>query len=78
MLVAALRNEGNGMNTYPEMNEKIAGLLELRGDPISLYATARIEELETLLAKVVARDAGEILARNATMSDTGQFDNSAK
>ena len=35
------------MKTYPEMNAKIVGLLKMKDDPVSLYAAARIEELET-------------------------------
>lgn len=34
------------INTYPEMNHLILGILRLRGSPIELYAAARIEELE--------------------------------
>ena len=36
------------MNTYPEMNEKIAGMLRLGNEEnaIALYAAQRIEELE--------------------------------
>lgn len=34
------------VNTYPEMNHLILGILKLRGSPIELYAAARIEELE--------------------------------
>lgn len=37
------------MNTYPAMNAKIVDLLRLREDPTSLYAAARIEELEKAL-----------------------------
>jgi hypothetical protein len=38
------------VNTYPEMNHLILGILRLRGSPIELYAAQRIEELE---AKVI-------------------------
>ena len=34
------------IKTYPEMNEKIKGLLRFNNEPIMLYAAARIEELE--------------------------------
>ena len=39
------------MNTYPEMNEKIVGLLELSDDPMHLYAAQRIKELEQQVAQ---------------------------
>ena len=32
--------------TYPEMNQKIIGLLEMSGTKIYLYAAQRIRELE--------------------------------
>jgi hypothetical protein len=34
------------MNTYPEMNAKIVGLLRLSDNPECLYAAQRIEDLE--------------------------------
>lgn len=34
------------VQTYLEMNQKIIGLLEARGDAMSLYAAQRIRELE--------------------------------
>ena len=34
------------MKTYPTMNAKIVDLLKMKDDPTSLYAAARIEELE--------------------------------
>ncbi len=34
------------VKTYPEMNAKIVDLLKMKDDPTSLYAAARIEELE--------------------------------
>ena len=34
------------VNTYPEMNHLIVGILRLRGSAIELYAATRIEELE--------------------------------
>lgn len=34
------------MNTYPEMNEKIVGLLRMSDEPMNLYAAQRIEELD--------------------------------
>lgn len=37
------------MNTYPEMNRQIVGLLRTNGSPTCLYAAARIEELEKQL-----------------------------
>jgi hypothetical protein len=39
------------METYPEMNEKIVGLLELSDEPMHLYAAQRIKELEQQVAK---------------------------
>ena len=41
------------IHTYPEMNQKIKDILRLGDDPMCLYAAARIEELETLLAAAV-------------------------
>jgi len=40
------------MHTYPEMNAKIVGILRIGGDenPVTLYAAARIEELEREVA----------------------------
>lgn len=40
------------MKTYPAMNAKIVDLLRLRDDPVSLYAAARIEELEKKIAEL--------------------------
>lgn len=34
------------IKTYPDMNEKIKGLLRFSNEPIMLYAADRIEELE--------------------------------
>lgn len=34
------------LRTYPAMNKKIANLLRGSGDPMHLYAAARIDELE--------------------------------
>jgi len=34
------------VKTYPTMNAKIVDLLKMKDDPTSLYAAARIEELE--------------------------------
>jgi hypothetical protein len=34
------------MNTYPEMNEKIVGLLRISDNPVDLYAAQYIEELQ--------------------------------
>lgn len=42
------------MKTYPAMNAKIVDLLRLRDDPVSLYAAARIEELEKKIAGLFA------------------------
>jgi len=42
------------MSTYPEMNEKIVGLLQVIDSPTAKYAAERIEELE---AKVAAQSA---------------------
>lgn len=41
------------IHTYPEMNQKIKDILRLGEEPMLLYAAARIEELETLLAAAV-------------------------
>lgn len=41
------------MNTYPEMNSKIVGLLEVDGSPMTTYAAYRIQELEAELAAAV-------------------------
>lgn len=35
------------MNTYPEMNREICGILRISGKPTNAYAALRIEELET-------------------------------
>lgn len=41
------------VTTYPEMNKKIVGILELDKDnPISLYAAQRIRELEKELEEL--------------------------
>jgi len=47
-MASQTRNKGIGgdVTTYPKMNEEIKSLLKLRNDAISLYALARIEELE--------------------------------
>lgn len=51
------------MNTYPEMNEKIVGLLELSDEPMHLYAAQRIKELEQQVAKhPVPDEAGKVKA----------------
>ena len=42
------------MKTYPEMNAKIVGLLKMKDDPVSIYAAARIEELEKKIAALMA------------------------
>lgn len=42
------------MNTYPEMNAKIVGILRASGDPTCLYAAQRIEELEKALMNAVS------------------------
>jgi hypothetical protein len=42
------------VKTYPAMNAKIVDLLRLRDDPVSLYAAARIEELEKKIAGLFA------------------------
>lgn len=39
------------MNLYPEMNEKIVGILKT-GESHCLYAAARIEQLEEQLATI--------------------------
>ena len=39
----------SGIKTYPEMNAKIVGLLELGDEPMPLYAAQRIRELEAEL-----------------------------
>ena len=56
------------IHTYPEMNQKIKDILRLGDDPMCLYAAARIEELETLLAAAVkeARSLREVLERAKT------------
>jgi len=38
--------------TYPEMNEKIKGILRLFNDPPQVYAAQRIEELESEVARL--------------------------
>jgi len=45
------------MNTYPEMNEKIVGLLRWAGDenPAAMYAADRIEELEHEVKRLQTR-----------------------
>ena len=40
------RNDERVMETYPEMNREIVKLLRIGNDAPSLYAAARIEELE--------------------------------
>mgnify|MGYP000101804264 CR=1 FL=1 len=37
------------MNTYPEMNEKIVGILKVSDEPHHLYAAQLIEELQARL-----------------------------
>ena len=34
------------MNTYPEMNKQIVGLLRISDNPVDLYAAQYIEELQ--------------------------------
>ena len=34
------------IHTYPEMNEKIVGILRISDDPACLYAAQYIEELQ--------------------------------
>lgn len=58
------------MATYPEMNQKIVGLLRMTdNDPTKLYAADRIEELERqcntycdLLVNILKADQSGILA----------------
>ena len=40
------------IKTYPEMNRSIKKLLKLEGGNVSLYALARIEELENEVEKL--------------------------
>jgi hypothetical protein len=40
------------IKTYPEMNRSIKKLLKLEGSNVSLYALARIEELENEVEKL--------------------------
>ena len=42
------------VNTYPEMNQKIVGILRIDGEnQIDLYAAQRIEELESSVKELV-------------------------
>ena len=41
------------IKTYPEMNETIKDLLRHSEEPMNLYALARIEQLEKLLAAAI-------------------------
>lgn len=50
------------MNTYKEMNEKIAGLLEISKDPMQLYAALRIRELEAYEPIPLPPTTGEVTA----------------
>ena len=43
----------NEVRTYPEMNEKIVGILRIGDSPVDLYAAKRIEELEAELKSIV-------------------------
>lgn len=47
----------DGINTYPEMNEKIVGILRINPeDKSGMYAAARIEELQSALAASKKRE----------------------
>lgn len=39
------------MNTYPEMNKQIVGLLRISDNPVDLYAAQYIEELQKRVPK---------------------------
>jgi len=60
--------------TYPEMNEKIVGLLRYRGDDLDLYAATRIEGLKAQVARLLERAqraeaaAQEAVAREAVLT----------
>lgn len=45
------------VTTYPEMNEKIVGILRISDDPMCQYAAQRIEELEQEVAKLKKEEA---------------------
>ena len=45
--------QGEKINTYPEMNEIVKDLLRWNGEPMNLYALARIEELEKMNAELL-------------------------
>jgi len=65
------------MKTYPEMNEQIVSILRLRDDAISLYAAARIEELETRnikSASLVTSELAGLLERLAEWADDAVID----
>jgi hypothetical protein len=50
------------MITYPKMNREIVGFLRLDDAPITIYAAARIEELEDGTARL--RDALAFIANH--------------
>ena len=45
-----MKTRKKAMNTYPEMNEKIVGLLRMSDNPVDLYAAQYIEELQKKLS----------------------------
>lgn len=57
------------MNTYPEMNEKIVGLLELSDEPMYLYAAQRIKELEQQVAQHPVPDASQPAGNDAAIKN---------
>lgn len=61
------------MNTYPEMNKQIVGLLRVAGTNYELYAAARIEELEAAL-ETGQRNCDEVYEDLRTQRDEAQKD----
>jgi len=57
------------VNTYPEMNSKIVGLLELDGSPMTTYAAFRIRELEAELADRYRRHAADVEERDRKIAE---------
>ncbi len=54
------------MKTYPTMNAKIVDLLKMKDDPTSLYAAARIEELERRVKRAEKLERACKLVEDAT------------
>ena len=65
------------IRTYPEMNEKILGILRLSEEPVQLYAAQRIEELEEEVSRtgrwiVRETDCGDYKVSHLICSECGQ------